>query len=101
MKYGTPQHMLGISKAIREKLGKAPGDAIEVELWKDQEDRTVEVPSDFDALLKQHGLLPSFAKLSYTHRKEFCRWITEAKKQETRERRLAKAVEMLRKGATL
>jgi uncharacterized protein YdeI (YjbR/CyaY-like superfamily) len=49
-------------------------------------------------LLKKEGLLPIFDKLSYTHRKEYCRWISEAKKEETRSRRLAKAVEMLRSG---
>jgi uncharacterized protein YdeI (YjbR/CyaY-like superfamily) len=43
-------------------------------------------------------LLPFFEGLSYTHRKEYCRWIAEAKKEETRARRLARAVEMLREG---
>ena len=98
MKYGSPQHMLGVAKAIREQLGKQPGDTIEVELWKDEEIRTVEVPPELQKLLKKEGLLPFFEKLSYTHRKEYCRWITEAKKEETRLNRLAKAVEMLKKG---
>jgi bifunctional DNA-binding transcriptional regulator/antitoxin component of YhaV-PrlF toxin-antitoxin module len=97
-KYGSPQHMLGVSKAIREKLGKRPGDMLEVELWKDEEERTVEVPPEFQKLMKKEGLLPFFEKLSYTHRKEYCRWISEAKKEETRLRRLEKAVEMLRSG---
>jgi len=97
-KYGSPQHMLGVSKAIREKLGKRPGDMLEVELWKDEEERTVEVPPEFQKLMKKEGLLPFFEKLSYTHRKEYCRWISEAKKEETRLRRLEKAGEMLRSG---
>ena len=37
-------------------------------------------------------------RLSHTHRKEYCRWITEAKKEETRLKRLGKAIEMLKKG---
>ena len=49
-------------------------------------------------LLEKERLLPFFEGLSFTHRKEYCRWITEAKKEETRLRRLEKAVEMLRKG---
>jgi hypothetical protein len=98
MKYGSPQHMLGVAKAIREQLGKEPGDTLEVELWKDEEIRTVEVPPELQKLLKKEGLLPFFEKLSFTHRKEYCRWITEAKKEETRLNRLAKAVEMLKKG---
>lgn len=96
--YGMPQHMLHVSKAIREQLGKQPGDTIDVQLWTDEEIRTLEIPPDLAALLRKEKLLPVFEKLSYTHRKEYCRWITEAKKEETRAARLEKAIAMLRKG---
>ena len=98
IKYGNPLHMLGMLKAIRTETGKEPGDTIEVVVWKDEEVRTVEVPAQFKSLMKKGGLLPVFEKLSYTHRKEYCRWITEAKKEETRVKRLEKAIEMLKKG---
>ena len=98
IKYGNPLHMLGVLKTIREEIGKGPGDAVDVVLWKDEEVRTVEVPARFEKLMKREGLLPAFEKLSYTHRKEYCRWITDAKKEETRSRRLEKAIEMLKKG---
>ena len=98
IKYGNPLHMLGMLKAVREKIGKVPGDTVEVVLWKDEALRTIEVPAQFENLLKREGLLPVFEKLSYSHRKEYCRWITDAKKEETRLRRLTKAVEMLKKG---
>jgi hypothetical protein len=98
IKYGNPLHMLGLLKAIREQIGKGPGDTVEVVVWKDEAPRTVEVPAQFEKLLKSEGLLPVFEKLSYTHRKEYCRWITEAKKEETRTRRLTQAIEMLKKG---
>jgi hypothetical protein len=98
MKYGHPQHMLGILKSLREQLGKQPGDKVKVELWKDEQLRTIETPADFAALLKKEKLLPVFEKLSYTHRKEYVRWITEAKKEETRTNRLTKSIAMLRKG---
>ncbi len=98
MKYGQPQHMLGILKALREQLGKQPGDKVKVELWKDEAMRTVDTPADFAALLKKEKLLLVFEKLSYTHRKEYVRWITEAKKAETRSARLTKSIAMLRKG---
>ena len=97
IKYGHPQHMLVVLKAIREKTGKGPGDTIEVVVWRDEEVRTLEVPAQFEKLMKKQGLLPFFEKLSYTHRKEYCRWITEAKKEETRAKRLDKAIEMLKK----
>jgi bifunctional DNA-binding transcriptional regulator/antitoxin component of YhaV-PrlF toxin-antitoxin module len=98
IKYGNPQHVLGVPKAIRERIGKQPGDMIEVVVWQDDEERTVEVPVQFEKSLRREGLLPFFEKLSYTHRKEYCRWIADAKKEETRRKRLEKAIEMLTSG---
>ena len=97
-KYGHPHHMLGMLKAIRAKIGKGPGDTIDIVIWKDEKKRTVEVPAQFENLMKKKGLLPVFTNLSYTHRKEYCRWISGAKKEETRLRRLEQAIEMLKKG---
>jgi uncharacterized protein YdeI (YjbR/CyaY-like superfamily) len=48
--------------------------------------------------MNTNGLRSFFDSLSYTHRKEYCRWITEAKKEETRAARLTKSIDMLRKG---
>jgi|SRR5271167_4393852 len=98
IKYGNPQYMLCVLKAIREQTGKAPGDTVEVVVWKDEEARALDVPARFAELMKKEGLLPFFEKLSYTHRKEYCRWITEVKKEETRSKRLQKAIHMLEKG---
>jgi bifunctional DNA-binding transcriptional regulator/antitoxin component of YhaV-PrlF toxin-antitoxin module len=98
VKYGSPQHMLGLLKGIREQIGKGPGDMVEVTIQKDHDERTVEVPADLERLLKKEKLTGVFDKLSYTHRKEYCRWITEAKREETRANRLAKTVELLRSG---
>lgn len=98
VKYGRPQHMLGILKAIREQIGKQPGDTIDVILWKDEAPRTVEVPTAFQAAMKKAGVLAAFEKLSYTNRKEYCRWISEAKREETRTARLTKALDMLKQG---
>ncbi len=98
VKYGQPQHMLPVLKNIREKIGKAPGDTVEVVIKRDDSVRTVEVPPEFAKLMKKDGVLADFEKLSYTHRKEYCRWITEAKREETRQARMVKAVVMLKKG---
>ena len=91
-------HLLGILKPIREQIGKQPGDTVRVQVWRDDGERTVEVPSDLASLMKEHGVRDFFDSLSFTHRKEYCRWITEAKKQETRSARLTKSVEMMRRG---
>jgi hypothetical protein len=98
VKCGNPFHLIGVLKSIREQIGKDPGDTIEVVVWRDEEVRTVEVPAQFEKLIKKEGLLPVFEKLSYTHRKEYCRWITDTKKEETRLKRLGKAIDMLKKG---
>jgi hypothetical protein len=98
MKYGHPQHMLGILNSVREQIGKGPGDTVEVTLQHDKTERKVELPDDLAKLLKKEKLHEIFAKLSYSHQREYCRWITDAKREETRTNRLAKAVEMLRNG---
>ena len=98
IKYGHPLHMLPILKAIREQIGKQPGDAVEVEVQRDVAERVLDVPEDLCRLLKKEKLFAVFEKLSYTNRREYCRWITEAKRAETRSKRLEKAAEMLRAG---
>jgi hypothetical protein len=90
--------LIGLNKQVREGAGVAVGDRVEVELQRDEEPRTVEVPEAFASALAEAGLRVRFDRLSYTHRKEYVRWIEEAKREETRERRLAKAVEMLGQG---
>lgn len=94
--YGQPQHMLHVPKAIQQQTGKSIGDQIDVELWKDESIRTLEVPESFRALLEREGVLDFFESLSFTHRREYVRWATEAKTDATREQRLAKSVDMMR-----
>ncbi len=97
VRMGRPEHMLLIRKDIRGKIGKSIGDTVAVTLAEDTKPRTIEVPVDFKQALKKAPEADSFfQKLSYTHKKEYVNWITEAKKEETRIRRIVKAVEMLR-----
>ena len=98
MNCGVGSHMLAVLKSTRATLGKGPGDSVDVVLWKDDEGRTVQLPAEFEKLMKKQGVLAAFEKLSYTHRKEYCRWIGEAKKEETRQARMKKSVLMLKKG---
>ena len=95
---GTPHHMLGVPKAIRDQVGKRPGDIVTIALSRDDEPREVAVPPELEARMKKAGVLPFFEGLSFTSRKEYSRWIAEAKKDETRARRLDKAIELLKKG---
>lgn len=98
VKCGPEGHMLGVLKGIREQIGKGPGDAIDVVVWKDEAERSVDVPLAFQNLMTKAGVLAFFGSLSFTNRKEYCRWISEAKREETRQMRLNKSIEMLRKG---
>lgn len=96
VKYGHPQHMLPVLKAIREKIGKNIGDTIEVIIEKDTTAREIEIPEDLQKVLKENKMDKAFEKLSYTHRREYVQWIEAAKKPETRENRITKAVDMLK-----
>jgi hypothetical protein len=93
------QYMLLVLKAIREKIGKGIGDTVKVTLAEDTEERTVEVPADLQKALKKNKIAQAvFDKLSYTHRREYVGYITEAKKPDTRARRIEKTIEMLKEG---
>ena len=95
--YGGKSY-LGFNRDIRHAAGIGDGDDVEIELERDEAPREVEVPAAFAEALEQGGVRAEFDALSFTHRKEYVRWIEEAKRDETRERRLAKSVEMLRDG---
>jgi bacteriocin resistance YdeI/OmpD-like protein/uncharacterized protein DUF1905 len=91
--------LLGLNREVREGAGVRIGDTVSVELDRDDEPRVVDEPADFAALLAGAPEARSaFDALSYTHRREYVRWITEAKRDETRQRRLHRAIEMLQEG---
>ena len=96
VKYGYPQHIFPVLNAIREKIGKNIGDTIEVIIEKDTSAREIETPEDLQKALQENKLDKAFEKLSYTHRREYVQWIEAAKKVETRENRITKAVDMLK-----
>ena len=86
---------LGILKQIRTELGKGVGDPVVVTVVRDDAERTVDVPEDLAAALEAAGVRDAFDKLSFSHRREHVAAINDAKKPETRARRIAKAVEMI------
>jgi uncharacterized protein DUF1905 len=70
VKYGTPQHMLGILKSIRAQIGADIGDKIHVEVWEDKTTRTVEIPTELHDAMDAGRVLSFFENLSYSHRRE-------------------------------
>ena len=77
--------------------GLAPGKEYSVDIVQDTAERTVEIPTDLKAALTKAKVLKVFEGYSFTHRKEWVRSVEDAKKPETRERRIAKVVEDLSK----
>jgi hypothetical protein len=93
------ENLIGFSKAKRGEAGVDTGAKYRVVIEADEGDRVVEVPDDLAAALKAATLTKQFDTLAYSHRKEHVRRVTEAKKPETRARRIADTVEKVRAGA--
>jgi hypothetical protein len=86
---------IGISKAVRAAAGVGIGDAVHVRIETDDAPRTIAVPGDLADALAAAGLTDAFASLSYTHRREHVRSVEDAKRPETRARRIEQTVTRL------
>lgn len=93
------ENLIGLARAAREQAGVSIGSTYQVDIVADGGVRAVEVPEDLAvALAHDVEARAAFEALAYSHRKEFVRWISEAKRDATRTQRVAKTVEMLRAG---
>jgi hypothetical protein len=95
MVYGGVTY-LGLRNDFLAETGLDLGDAVDVELERDDAPREVELPPELEAALADAQVRAAFEKLSFTHRREYAEWVAEAKRAETRERRVAQTVEKLR-----
>jgi hypothetical protein len=89
--YGTDFYV-PVRKEVREKIKAVEGETITVAIQRDTAPRAVDVPPDLARALKANGAREVFDRLAFTHQKEFVQWITEAKRPETRSRRIEGAV---------
>jgi hypothetical protein len=88
---------IGLNRGVKSATGVDAGERVRVEMEFDEEPRTARVPPDLrDALTGEQATKAAFSKLSYTHRREYVEWIEEAKRPETRARRVAQTVERVR-----
>jgi hypothetical protein len=95
------EFLLGMSKEIRAGAGAEAGDTVTVRIALDAAPREVELPEALAAALAGDGdARAKYEALAFTHRKEFARWIAEAKRDDTRARRVTQALEMLHAGKT-
>ncbi|MBV8326984.1 YdeI/OmpD-associated family protein [Chryseobacterium sp.] len=98
-KMKTDCHILGLTQEVRKQLKKTFGDEVSVSLIEDKEERLIEIAEDIALVFTQNPAVKiRFDAMSYTHRKEYIRWIEEAKKPETRENRKTKMVRMILDG---
>ena len=88
-----------VNREVKSATGVDAGDRVQVAMSLDTAPGTVRIPSDLRrALDEDSAAQASFSKMSYTHRREYVDWIQEAKRPETRARRVAKTVERVREG---
>lgn len=96
MKYGGVFHM-GVHRATLEKAGAGGGDRVDVTIEIDDEPLPTDtVPDDLaKALAKNRAARIAFESSSPAHKREHVKHVMEAKREETRARRIAKTIEML------
>jgi hypothetical protein len=93
------RYLIPLSAENRELTGVEAGDEVEVELKLDNQPREIAVPSDLAAALDSDANAKEFFELlSYSQKRWYVEPIVGAKKPETRERRVEKAMGMLREG---
>jgi hypothetical protein len=88
--------MLGVTKAVMAEAGAGPGDVLDVVVENDEAPREVEVPPELATALKRNkAATAAWDRLSFTHRREYVSSIVEAKKEETRARRVETTIQAL------
>jgi hypothetical protein len=96
MSMGGGRVCLGLHKATREQAGVAPGDAVSLAVER-AERPEVQVPGELeDALAAHPEAAAAFERLAHTHRREYAQWVAEAKRPETRARRVQQTLDRLR-----
>jgi hypothetical protein len=90
------RYFFPMRREIREQAGIDPSKKITVTIEPDLAPRVVEAPPDLMKAIRKHApALARWKAWSYTHQKEIVDWVTSAKRPETRERRIEKAIAML------
>jgi hypothetical protein len=86
--------MMVVNAQMRDG-GLTPGGSYVCDVTMDGEERVVNVPDDLRLAIENSGLTKRWDALAYTHRKEHVRAVEEAKKEQTRMRRIEKVVQSL------
>jgi hypothetical protein len=93
-------HGMAVNQSMRTGAKAKAGDVVEVVLERDLEARTVSAPPELKKeLMKNKRAQEQWEKLAFTHKKEMANSIRDAKQEETKKRRLAKVMRVLKTGA--
>ena len=93
------RHFMVVNRKLREAAGVSGGETVPVRVERDTEPRVITPPADFArALESNEAALAAWDKLSYTHRREHVEHVEEAKRPDTRRRRIEKSVAQLAEG---
>jgi len=93
------RYLIPVSAEVRQAAGVTAGERLSVTIDVDTAPRQIEVPADLaQALRKSKAAREFFESLSFSNQRGYTEWIASAKKQETRQARLLKAVESLEAG---
>lgn len=96
VKMGLPCYMIGMTQEIRKQIQKDIGELVHVVVERDEEERTVEMPEEFLTRLREkEGAQSFYESLSFSAKRKYAQWITGAKKEETRQKRIQEAIEKL------
>jgi hypothetical protein len=101
-KMGGPAPMLLVRSDVRKELGVQVGDRVQVRVELDSAPRVVTLPEDAASLVEANpDAAATWEKLAPSHRRAYADWITEAKRPETRQRRIEETVRKLAAGEKL
>ncbi len=93
-------HMMPVNRTLCRGAGVQPGDVVDVVMERDVEKRTVEAPAELKKELGKNKIARErWDELAFTHKKEMANSISGAKQEETKKRRLAKVMLVLKTGA--
>jgi hypothetical protein len=91
--------MMPVNKTLWQGAGVRPGDVVDVVMERDVEERTVEAPPELEKELGRSKVARErWGGLAFTHKKEMANSISGAKQDETKKRRLAKVMQVLKGG---
>ena len=94
--------MLLVRSDVREELGVQAGDRVQVRIELDTMPRVVTLPADVEALVDADPMAAAtWESLSPSSRRDYARWIQEAKRPDTRQRRVEETIRKLAVGEKL